>query len=295
MTKFGLIALFVATAAYAQGKPTLVDFPLDVKSAVSDTQLVELEDDFRQMLARNTGILVPTRTNWKLAVAAHKRQDCEVRNECLQQLAISAATLYAMYCSVEKNASGEVTATGRVVNQDGALVRPPEQVKVARRGTFNEGAHEALTLLLARLELEKLSPVLTKPDEVKKPGTPEPIILVTAPPPEPESSPLRPAGLVVAGLAVVSAAVAIGFGVSAASARGGLPADGHLRDESQAQVQRSVNQGATISLASGAAAVALGVTSFVMLVLSSRSSSATASLTLAPGPGSATLLLTGEF
>ena len=71
MMKLVAVLLFVASAAVAQGKPTLVDFPLDVKSALSDAQLNELQDDFRQLLAKNNGLLVPTKTNWKLAVAAH--------------------------------------------------------------------------------------------------------------------------------------------------------------------------------------------------------------------------------
>lgn len=286
------LLLCATTTAWAQGKPTLVDFPLDVKSALSEAQLTELQDDFRQMLAKNNGLLVPTKTNWRLAVAAHKRQDCEVRNECLQQLAISAATLYAMYCSVEKNASGEVTATGRVVNQDGVLVRPPEQVKLPKGTGFNDTAREALKQLLAKLALEKLSPVLEKKVEDVK----DPIGIVQGPqptqPPPPDST-LRTIGFVTGGLAVVGAAVAIGFGVTAISARSGLPADGHFTSESDARTQHSVNQGATIALIGGSVAVALAATSVTMFVLSVPSTDA--SITVAPGPGGATMLLTGRF
>ena len=290
MTKLAVGFLFVATAAMAQGKPTLVDFPLDVKSAMGDAQLTELQDDFRQLLAKNNGVLVPTRTNWKLAVAAHKRQDCEVRNECLQQLAISAGTLYALYCSVEKNASGDVTATGRVVNQDGVLVRPPEQVKLARGGSFGETAREALKQLLAKLSLEKLSPVLEKKVEEVK----DPIILVQSPQQAPPpSSSLRAAGFVTGGLAVVGVGVAIGFGVSASAARGQLPADGHFTNENQARSQASVNTGATIALIGGAAAVVLAATSVAMFVLSVPSTDA--SIAIAPGPNGAAVVLNGRF
>jgi hypothetical protein len=292
MTKLGFVVLFAAGAALAQGKPTLVDFPLDVKSALSEAQLGELQDDFRQMLARNNGLLVPTKTNWKLAVAAHRRQDCEVRNECLQQLAISAATLYALYCSVEKNASGEVTATGRVVNQDGVLVRPPEQVKLARGASFNDTAREALKQLLAKLALERLSPVLEKRVEETK----DPVAVagpgLQAVPPPPDAT-LRTVGFVTGGLAVVGAAVAVGFGVSASATRGGLPSDGRFSNEAEASAQRSVNQGATIALVAGSAAVALAATSVVMFVLSVPSTDAT--ISVAPGPGGATMLFSGRF
>ncbi len=293
MTQLALVLLFVASTALAQGKPTLVDFPLDVKSAVSEPQLTELQDDFRQLLARNNGLLVPTRTNWKLAVAAHKRQDCEVRNECLQQLAISAATLYAMYCSVEKNASGEVTATGRVVNQDGVLVRPPEQVKLPKGARFTDTAREALKQLLIKLALEKLSPVLEK--RVEEPKEPKEAVLVLpiAPAAQPPTSGLRPVGFVTGGLAVAAAAVAVGLGVSASTARAALPSDGHFLDEGQARSQASVNQAATLAFVSGTLAVALASTSVVMFVLSAPSRQTV--LTLAPGPGGATMLFTGRF
>ncbi len=290
MMKSAAVVLLIATSAIAQGKPTLVDFSLDVKTAVADAQLTEMQDDFRQMLARNSGVLVPTRTNWKAAIAAHKRQDCEVRNECLQQLAITAATLYAMYCSIEKSASGEVTATGRVVNQDGVLVRPPEQVKLPKGETFIATAHDALKQLLAKLALEKLSPVLEKkPDEVKEP------IAVVQPGPvtPPPASPLRTVGFVTGGLAIAAAAVSIGFGVSASATRGGLPSDGHFVDERQAKAQQSVNTGATLALVCGVAAAALAVTSVTMFVLSIPSTDGT--ITVAPGPGGATMLFTGRF
>ena len=290
MTKLAVGLLLAATAAAAQGKPTLVDFPLDVKSAMSDAQLTELQDDFRQMLARNNGLLVPTRTNWKLAVAAHKRQDCEVRNECLQQLAISAATLYALYCSVEKNASGEVTATGRVVNQDGVLVRPPEQVKLPKGDSFNATAREALKQLLAKLSLEKLSPVLEKRVEEVK----DPIVLVQSPAQvPPPSSSLRTLGFVTGGLAVVGAGVAIGFGASASAARSQLPADGHFTSENDARSQASVNQGATLALIGGAAAAVFAATSVAMFVLSVPSTDA--SISVAPGPYGAAVVLNGRF
>lgn len=101
----------VASVAAAQSKPTLIDYPLDVRSTVTNAQLTTLQDDFRQMLARGPAVLLSTRSNWKVAVGALKRQDCDVRNECLQQLATTAGTLYAIYASVERNAaSTEVTA-----------------------------------------------------------------------------------------------------------------------------------------------------------------------------------------
>lgn len=286
-------AVLLSAAALAQGRPTLVDHPLEVKSAVSDAQLTTLQDDFRMQLARSTGVLLPTKTAWKAAVAALKRGDCEVRNECLQQLAVSAGTLYALYAQIEKNASGsEVTATGRVVNQDGQQARPIVRVTVGRTTTFEDAAHEALGQLISKLDLEKLSPVLAKPAEPKADAKvslgdlPPP-----PPPPEPSTSGLRVAGIVV-GVGALGAAVACaGFGVSALSARGQLPSDGRLTGQSQVRLQQSVDQGATVSLATGVAAGVLGVAAIVMVAAGGHS----ASVSLSPAPGGAALALTGSF
>ncbi len=289
MKTFGVLCFLVSAAVLAQGRPTLVDSPLDVKTAVSDAVIAELQDDLRQQLARNPGVLVPTRSNWKAAVAALKRNDCEVRNECLQQLAVSAGVLYAMYLSLERNTLGEVTATGRVVNQDGVLVRAPESVKVPKQATFQDAARGALTELLTKLKLESLSPVLAKPAEEPK-GKETIVVLRDAP----QASPgLRTGGFVTGALAIASAAVAAGFGISAMTTRGTLPANGRFTGEDQARAQASVNQGATIALGAGIGAVALGATSIVMFVLSTPASAP--SMTVAPGPGGATLLLSGQF
>ena len=40
MKTFGVLCFLVGTAAVAQGRPTLVDYPLDVKTAVSDAGAV---------------------------------------------------------------------------------------------------------------------------------------------------------------------------------------------------------------------------------------------------------------
>jgi hypothetical protein len=299
------LTLFTA-GALAQGKPSLTDYPLDVKASLPEAQATELQDDFRQMLARNPGILVPTRTNWKAAVSALKRQDCDVRNECLQQLAISGATLYALYASVQRNAAGtELTATGRVVNQDGVAARAPVSVTVPKQATFNDAARSALKQLLAKLELEKLSPVLTEPaapapatrppppTASNEPPPPPPALILQGPQAEPGLKPMRVAAWVTGGAGLAAGVVAAGFGISAIAARGGLPASGHLVDATQARTQMTVNQGATISLVSGVAALALVATSTVLFIASSSGSQA--AVGLAPGPDGAALVFGGRF
>lgn len=314
-----LKALFLtqllAAAALAQGKPTLIDYPLDVKTTLPEAQLGDLQNDFRQLLARNPALMVSTRSQWKAATAALKRQDCDVRDECLQQLATTASTLYALYASVEQNAAGtEVTATGRVVNQDRLQVRARLTFTVSRRGPFATAARDALGQLLQALELDKLPAVLTAPVVDAKPA-PTPELVATAPlkpqpedlvlvvpalPPEepprlqaPGVEPARALAWVTGGLGVAAAGVAVGFGVAAASGRASLPADGRLLDQGQARAQAAVNRDATVTLGTGLAAGALlGTATVLFLVSAPRARTA---LTLAPVPGGAHVILTGVF
>jgi hypothetical protein len=180
-----LCLALVATGAAAQGKPTLIDYPLHVKLPVPAAKRYALQDDFRQLVVRNVGVLVATRTTWSAALAAHKRQDCDVRNGCLQQLAVAAGTLYALYAAVEQNAAGtEVIASGRIVNQDGAQVRAPLSVTVPVRTTATDAAREALSRLLAGLDLDRLPSVLT----AARPEPPPPPPLPPSEPPPPSTS-----------------------------------------------------------------------------------------------------------
>ncbi len=311
MRSLSVLTMLLSSAALAQGKPTLVDFPLDVKAPIPAAKQEDLQSEFRMLLAKNSAVLLSTKSQWKAAVGALKRQDCDVRDECLQQLAVSAGTLYAIYASVEQNAAGnEVTATGRVVNMDRMLVRERLSFRAPRKpkGSFNEAAKEALGKLIAALELEKLSATLSRPAAepvvVADPPQPAPSELLLPPPPplpapepmvvqkEQPGSSLRPVAWIVGGLGVAAAGVAVGFGVSAASGRSSLPADGRFNEE-QARSQAAVNRDATISLASSIGAAALLGTATIMFIASAPPS--TPKISIAPAPDGARVTLTGEF
>ncbi len=301
-----LLLLLSSFPALGQSRPTLVDYPLDVKAPVSDATQQSLEDDFRLALARQPGILLTTRSNWKAAVAALKRQDCDVRDECLRQLAIGAGTLYGLYASLEKSAAGtELTVTGRVVNQDGLQVRAPVRVTAPLKGNLTDSARGALGQLLAKLDLSSLPPVLAGAraqaahDAPAPPVSPPEARLELPPPPPPPpaergTSSLRVAAWTTGGLAVVAGGVAAGFGFSALSAKGSLPADGHLSD-AQAHTQVSVNQGAAVALGAGIAAGVLAASSIALFAVSAPGDGATGALALTPAPGGATLTVSGRF
>jgi hypothetical protein len=309
-----LVAALTAGASVAQNKPTLLDHPLEVKSGLNSAQREKLQDDFRLLLARRGGLLVPTRTAWKMATSALNRQDCEVRDDCLRQLAVTGGTLYALYAQVETNAAGtEAIATGRVVSQDGAAVRAATRVTAPVKGAFADAAKKALEALLDQLELEKLPPVLATTPTASTPvaaaGTPavaaEPF---SPPPPPPAAEPdvprvsmertpgspgLRAVAIVTTIAAVACAGVALGFGISAASDRAALPTDGHLADDADVQKQAQVNQNASVALGLGIGAGALGVVSAILYVASAPSERPRVSA--APIPGGGALAVSGRF
>jgi hypothetical protein len=341
--KTSLLALLLTLTApaFAQGRPTLVDYPLEVKLSLPPAQRAALKDDFRVLLARSPGVLVATRTTWSAALAAHKRQDCDVRNECLQQLAVAAGTLYALYAAVEQNAAGtEVRVTGRVVNRDGAAVRPHVLVTAPKKASLGEAARAALGELLTTLELSKLPPVLAPPADAAPPppppaaletpplepapfpaAPPAPAVVAEAPPAPVEAAPLPPASAALAdaplaapapepvtsgpggarvaawlagGLAVAAAGVAVGFGVLAANERASLPADGRFDTDAQVAAQRRVNEQATVSAITGAAAGGMALVSALLFVASSPAQPAPA-VSVVPGRDGAHLVVTGRF
>lgn len=277
--------LTLSAAAHAQTRPTLIDAPLDVRVSMPAAKSQALQTEFRQLLVRKSGTLVPTQSDWKAAVSALRRQDCDVRDECLRQLAVNGGSLYALYASLERDAAGlEYTASGRVVNQDGALTRGPVTVKVPAKE--KDAASRALANLLTELKLSTLPATLEKPVapvvEVPRPVSEPPVVVREPPPPLPpllvsapvvDSAPTpgaRVVAFITLGLGLAAGGTAIGFGVSAAAQRGQLPLDGRFTD-AQATQQQRVNQFATISLASGIGAGVMLATSLVLFGVSGPS------------------------
>ncbi|MBL8910941.1 MAG: hypothetical protein JNM17_09590 [Archangium sp.] len=275
-----LVSLFcvLSAAAFAQSKPTLIDAPLDVRVPMNAAASDKLQSEFRQLLARKSGALVPTTSNWKIAVAALKRQDCDVRDECLRQLAVNGSSLYALFASVERNAAGtELTALGRVVNQDGSLVREPIRITVS--AASKTASLDALTQLVAALKLDTLPLTLTPPP------APTPAVVVAQPPPtNVEPMPLPPppppaevrqpapsgvsgarvGAFIALGLSIAAGGTSAGFGTSAASLRGSLPVDGRFTSQAQIDTQNTLNTHATIALGAG---IGSGVALVAALIL----------------------------
>jgi hypothetical protein len=236
-------------------------------------------------------------------VAALRRQDCDVRDECLRQLAINGASLYALFGSLERNAAGtELTASGRVVNQDCVLVRGPVKLVVSAAG--KDANSKALVELMNALKLDTLPAVLEQPapPKVAEPVKPAEPVLVPLPPPPPPpvlvSAPApvergvpaaRIVGFLLAGVGVAAGATAVGFGISAASQRAELPLDGRFMNESQALQQQRVNDFATVSLGTAIGAGASLVGALVLLGTSSQPQTVAFAPSIGPSGVSATL------
>lgn len=276
-----LLMVALSGVSFAQSRTTLIDAPLGVLMSMPDGEVLALQSEFRQALARHEAVLIPTRSSWNKAVAALGRTDCGVHDACLKELAVTSGSLYALFASVERDAAGtEVIVTGRVVDRDGRQVRPRARLTCA--GTGRASVQVALQQLVHELELDALPAVLeSRPVEMP------PLRLVL---PAPETPPTRVAAWVTMGAAISAAATSLAFGLTAASQLHGLPADGHFTSEDQARLQVEGNRSATIALGTGLGAGALLATSVGLLLVS-----APVTIGAAPTPDGATIFASGRF
>ena len=58
MKRHVVLLVLLAAPAWAQSKPTLIDFPLDSRLQLNAAQQDALQTTFRQLLARNPAVLV---------------------------------------------------------------------------------------------------------------------------------------------------------------------------------------------------------------------------------------------
>ena len=295
MKGVGFVVLLLASVSFAQGRPTLVDAPLDVRVPMPDAQVKTLQSEFRQALARSNNVLVPTSSVWRQATSALQRHDCDVRNECLRQLAMNANSLYALFASVERNAAGtELTASGRIVDQDGRLTR--QTVRITAPASGRTAVLDALVQLLLQLEIEKLPAVLSAEPVAASPRAAETSGFAPPPLPLPEvtaarrASPARVAAWVTLGASVATAGVGVGFGLSAATQLAALPADGRFVNDAQAEQQRGVDRSASIALGAGIGTGVLLVTSVVLF-----SASSPVTVAAAPSSTGGTVVVAGRF
>lgn len=270
-------------------------FPLELKrtpQALAKEERDSLQREYTRLL-RLAGAQVPDFARFDLARKELKRQDCEREDECLAQLAKQAQSLYALYASLDYTLEGAVWASGRVVRDDGRVVRPTQVVKV-KEGEFEGDAMKALAQLFEQLEVGQLP--AERPVE---PKVAEAAPALTAPPPEVRRS-VDPAegqravgrGVFIAGVAVAAAGGAllttgqvIGAGLDPDGA-GNLP----VEQLSSFQTARTLSTAGVIGAATGGAVAVVGA-----FIWGLTPSAPAVRVSAAAGPSGATVFVQGEF
>lgn len=325
--------MLLASAGWAQSRPTVIDHPLEVKGAFSPAQRTQLRLAFRKLVAERKGVLVPAATGWTMAVQSLAQSDCAVSDACLQQLALLGGCTWALFVSVEANAARtEVQAVGRVVGPAGVAAQGEVKMKFRRAtAALPKAARVALAQLLDELAPEKLplgappgpGPVAVVPTAApaEAPGAelaselaPFPVggaevePLPPPPPPPPFDAPLAPVrtsrgapgspalrglGVVSLGVSAATMGVGLAFGISALQDQQRLPEDGRLLDAAQVQEQLSIDRKATAALGLGIGAVALAATGGVLLLASMPRRSP--AVAVVPTGSGAALSVSGRF
>ncbi|GMU62550.1 MAG: hypothetical protein AMXMBFR34_43130 [Myxococcaceae bacterium] len=292
----GCAALVLSCVALAQEPaPTVAVFPLGVARLPAGFPRAEteaLQRDFVKAV-RRSGALVPDTGTLELAFKQLKRTDCDREDACLQGLAVKAETLYGLYADVDYTLEGAVTATGRVVRDDGQVVSGPLTISMPKSSDpFKDVVRVALTRLLEQLKLRELPssrPVATV-TPLEHVGPPPPETYIPKDPPQPPPTVVerrslrRPIGFTVAG---VGGAMAVTGAIVAGLANAGVASlprtDGAIEAGSVGAYQalRTQETVGWVLVGTGLAAAGVGLG----VALTAPSSSVTVTPTITPGGG----------
>lgn len=313
VSRFVVLLTLWSAVGLSQTRPTVAPFPLAVKRVPTDfpaKQLPALEAEFVRAL-REANVQAPSSYKLEDALKRSNRQDCDVDDACLRALAVFSESLYGLYASVDYSLDGTLSLSGRVVTDEGKLIRPLTTVKTTKVASKDFAAEtkklmgQLLTQLqVANLPLSRSAPKLPDPPTPVDAGvvTPPPApvdagVPFTPPPPPPlEPSPLKTVGTVTAiagaGMGAVGVALyAIGRG-QAGTVLGpdGIAMSGLTREQANTVRSAAGLQTAGVTLAAvGVAAAGAGL---VMMLLAPETPAAT-TMTVAPVPGGAAVVWTG--
>jgi hypothetical protein len=292
-------------------------FPLKVRQAplgFGEAGNAKLQAELVKVL-REAGLRMPAAYEVDDALKRTRRQDCELEDACLVALAVVTDSLYALFVSVEWDTLNKLTATGRVVRQDGTLVVPARSVTLrTTKETFATGARDAVrkliveelkvgslpTMMSTNIVAEK-PPVLPAPVDagVVAPSVDAGVVEISPPPPPPVVEPGPSVGRVVGYVAtgvgavgVVVGSVLVITGGSAVTAQ--LGNEGQLSPTGNAQtaLEGAAQQRAGVGvLAAGVAVAAAGL---VTILLTGNEAPKT-TWWWAPVPGGAAVGLGGTF
>lgn len=290
-------ALLCSTAVMAQSPaPGVMPFPLEIKRTPPSLQKEDRESLQREYtrLLRLGGAQVPDFVHFDFALRELKRQDCEREDECLAQLAKKAESLYALYASLDYTLEGAVWVSGRVVRDDGKVVRPTQIVKM-KEGEFKDDAIKALTQLFEQLKLSEL-PAERPVEATVSAATPVPSTV--APPEVRKTVESSGEGQRSAGRAVVIVGAVGAVAGGALLAVGQVMRDGVTPDAnhnlpleqlSTFQTARTLSTGGLIAVGAG------GATALVGALIWGLAPSAPVKVSAVAAPGTAVMSVQGEF
>lgn len=268
-----VVCVLVASVAGAQGiYPSVVPFPLELHRLPPGASKKEREDLAKvlPLLVKAAPASTPDSGKLEVALKELKRADCEREDACLSQLASLSGALYGLFVSIDTDREGNLTATGRVVRDDGKLIAGPkttDPLKVRRNA--KEIGTQAMTRLIAELGVGTLSPLRPVEAKVVPPEVHEPVVeakppeVVLPPPLTPSEEPTRRVlvGKTLLGVGLGVAAVGgIIWGVGGGVAGGLKPNQGSVAPDQVGtfQTARTLSTVGIVGLGVGAAAAAVG-------------------------------------
>ena len=188
-----LVILVVGTSGVglAQGaRPSLVAVPLDLDPNPSLTRFEsQLKDLFHDVLEQRSGTLLVSKKESEAAIKETKRQDFRESDEGLARLAEKTGTLYSLYASLEFTPKKALVLSGRVVRDDGKLIKSAQVQLPKGSDTIVELMKPLMIQLIEQLGLSTLPtfkeavvppvvgdvPVKVLPDPLKR-DPPPPVV-----------------------------------------------------------------------------------------------------------------------
>lgn len=302
-----MLTLGAAGVGFGQAaRPSLVAVPLELDPNPSLTRFdAQLRGLFHTVLEERSGALLLSKKESEAAIKDTKRQDFRESDEGLARLAEKAGTLYGLYASLEFTPKKVLVLSGRVVRDDGRLIKSAQVQLPKGEDTIVDLMRPLTMQLIEQLGLAALPsfkqavippvvaevpPVKPVPDPVKiEPPPPPPLVVVD------EGAGQRTAGralVIGGGVAAVAGAVLLGAGQAVGAQ---LTPDGN-RNLPLEQLPRY--QTATGLSTSGIVALALGgVTAGAGAIVWALAPSAPTpvKVVLVPQPGGAMFSLQGEY
>lgn len=248
-----LVALLTASLSFAAGARVAVH-PLDARELTVE-QREWLKAFFDVRLARVQGVNLAGSSRIDDALRTAKGKDCETRDSCLQYLAESSGSLYAVYARLRREPlGGELLMTARIVRVDGTVVKtlsrrahPQQNIELL------ETCRGLVTSIVDGLELQSLPDQL--PQLAPAPLPPPPLLTVQTPArPFLGMSARRTAGLAIASVGLAS--------LASGTVLVGMATDGRRRltpDATGAVPASQVSPAADVALQGRAASVLIPV------------------------------------